>query len=248
MNSINIFFKLLKANLKRLKKYILPVLASIMILLLICGGAGIFISNNLYKEGISKTVSIAYYLPQDEDYRFNNFGLNIIKDLEGTKEVVDLIEVTSIEEGYELLENGEVLYYIIVPEMFFSGIMDSTNPELTILFADNSDITSYISNELFTAYARYLGTAQAGVYSALDTLRYHDLSSDTIYDLQNTVNMTFLDRALNKDNYLNKMDATSESGYTLIEHYMAVALMLSLFFVSFVLMPYLQGYNMLYCD
>ncbi len=243
MSKFKIFLKLTQANLKRLKNYIFPLLISIIILLVICGGAGFLISKNLYKEGTGNIVSIAYYLPDDEDQKSNNFGLNIIKDLEGTKEVVNLIQVETVEEGYDLLEKGDVIYYIIVPEMFFSGIMDSTNPELTILFRDNSDITAYISNELFGSYARYLGVAQAGVYSALDTLRIHDTDSDERHQIQKMVNIAYLDRSLNKDNYFEKKEATGEGNHSLLEHYMAVALMLSLFFVSFTLMPYLQGYN-----
>lgn len=241
MTSTHITFRLFLTNLKRLKSYIVQIILSIVIILAICLGAGYLISKYLYKEGTSTIVKVAYYLPDDADAKFNEFGLRMITGLEGTKEVAELIQVDTIDEGYELLEKGDVIYYIIVPEMFFSGIMDSTNPELTILFRDNSNIGSYITNELFMAYARYLGTAQAGVYSALDTLRTFDYPAETISNAQDYVNITFLDRSLNKDNYLNKQDATSENGFTLLQHYTASALMISLFFVFFVIMPYLQG-------
>lgn len=243
MNSTQITFRLFLANLKRLKHYLLQISISIMVLLSICSLAGYVIAHTLYKEGTASIVKVAYYLPEDDDYKYNNYGVNIIKDLEGTQEVAELIQVDDIQDGYELLERGEVLYYIIVPESFFSGIMDSTNPELTILFRDNNGIGSYLANELFLAYARYLGMAQSGVYSALDTLRAYEYPSEVISDAQQNVNMTFLDRALNKDNYLEKLDATSEGSFSLMQHYLASALMLSLFFVSFVIMPYLQGVN-----
>ncbi|MBQ8413156.1 MAG: ABC transporter permease [Lachnospiraceae bacterium] len=230
-------------NIKRLKNYILSMIISILIILLICSAGAIYISKNLYGEGSQTLVSIAYYLPDDEDQKFNNFGLNIIKDLESTQEIVNLIQVETIDEGYELLEKGDILYYIIVPEMFFSGIMDSTNPSLTILIKDNSSISSYISNELFGAYARYLGTAQAGVYSALDATRAHELDSDTRKAIQKKVNVTFLDRALNKDNYIIKENAADYGDHSLLEGYLATAVMLSLFFVSFIIMPYLQGFS-----
>ncbi len=243
MNNIKTTFRLLLTNMKRLKHYILQIIISVMVLLSICSLAGYCISKKLYEEGTAAIVKVAYYLPEDEDEKFNNFGLRIIKELDGTKEVAQLIEVETLEEGYELLEKGEVLYYIIVPEMFFSGIMDSTNPELTVLFRDNTGIGSYISNELFLSYARYLGMAQSGVYSALDTLREYDYPASDISDAQGNVNMTFLDRSLNKDSYLEKADATEAGSFTLIQRYLASALMISLFFVSFVIMPYLQGIN-----
>lgn len=243
MKGFTIFFHLLVADLKRLRNYILPIFSSILILIAICSLAAKFVAGNIYKEGSSSIINIGYYLPDDDDFASNSFGINIVKDLEGTKEVASIIQVNNIEEGYDMLKNGEILYYIIVPENFFSGIMDSTNPELTILFGDTGDITSYITNELFSAYARYLGIAQAGVYSGIDTLVTHDTDKEERYAIQDMINMTFLDRSLNKDMYLEKQEATCEGNFSLIEHYMAVAVMLSLFFVSFVFMSYLQGYG-----
>lgn len=243
MKGCTVFFRLLMANLKRLKNYILPILTSVLILLAICSVAAKYAASNLYKEGSSSVINIGYYLPDDQDFASNSFGVNIVKDLDGTKEIANIIQVENIDDGYDMLKKGEILYYIIVPENFFSGIMDSTNPDLTILFGDTADITSYITNELFAAYARYLGIAQAAVYSAIDTLISHDTDKNERYLLQDFVNMTFLDRSLNKDMYLEKLEATGEGNFTLIEHYMAVAVMLSLFFVSFVFMSYLQGYG-----
>ena len=243
MNRFKLFNRMLSANFKRLKNYILPILISILFLVSICSVAGGLIAKNMYKEGVSAKISIAFYLPIDDDLDSNTFGIDLIQNLDGTQEVVNLIQVDTIEEGYELLEDGKVFYYIIVPEMFFTGIMDSTNPKLTILFADNNDIVSYISNELFAAYARYLGVAQAGVYSAIDTLLENDTETGVRHALQDLVNMTFLDRSLNKDIYIDKQEATGEGSYSLLQHYMAVAVLLSLFFTSFVFMSYLQNYR-----
>ena len=241
MSQFILFFKLLQANLKRLKHYIWHIIISIVILLTICSIAGLTLTKLVYKQESPVKVNIAYYLPDDEDKRFNNFGLSFIKEQESTKEIVGLIQVETIEEGYQMLEQGQALYYIIIPESFFSGIMDGTNPELTIVIKDKSSVAAYVSNELFSSYARYLGVAQAGVYSAIDTTIQHQMSSEDVSNIQDTVNLTFLDRSLNKENYLNTVDASSQGSYSLIEHYLASALMLCLFFVTFVLMPYLQG-------
>lgn len=236
-----LFLHLTVAGIKRLKNYIPHILISVIVILSICGSVGVFISKYIYREDSLTKVNIAYYLPDDDDLASNNFGLNIIKDMDGTKEIVNLIQTDTIDEGYELLDKGDVLYYIIVPENFFSGIMDSTNPRLTILFRDNSHITAYISNELFCSYARYLCVAQSGVYSAINTMRNHDITTVERQAIQNLVNMTYLDRSLNKDSYIVKEEATNVGSHSLKEHYLASAVMLTLFFISFVLFPWLQG-------
>ncbi len=238
-----LFFHLTCTGMKRLKNYIPHILISVAIILSICGSVGVLISKYIYREESLTRVNIAYYLPDDEDLASNSFGLNIIKDMDGTKEIINLIQVNTIDEGYNLLEKGDVLYYIIVPENFFSGIMDSTNPELTILFRDNSHITAYISNELFCSYARYLCIAQSGVYSAINTMRNHDITTMERQAVQRLVNMTYLDRSLNKDSYIIKEEATTVGSHSLKEHYLASAVMLTLFFISFVMFPCLQGYN-----
>ena len=243
MRTVDIFFRLIITDLKRLKNYIWQILVSVILLLLVCASAGIIISNNIYKEDSFENIRIAYYIPDDDDRRYNNLAIGMLKDMQSMQEVAELVQVTTVDEGYSLLERGDILYFIIVPEQFFSGILDSTNPPLDIVVKDNSSMSAYIANELFLSYAKYLGIAQAGIYSTLDTVRKHDLDTEQIYDIQERVNLTYLDRALNKDSCINIIEATNEGSYSLAQHYIASALMLSLFFMSFVLMTYLLGHN-----
>lgn len=239
----HLFLNLLKTDLKRTKKYFIPVISAIIIILLICGSAALLISSNLYKEQTASTFKLAYYLPDDSDKKNNSVVANMIGRTNSMNEIVTLIEVSDLEDGYELIKKGEVLYYIIVPEGFFTGIMTGDNKPLDIVVRDNSGINSYIANELFLSYADYLGTAQAAIYSMLDTVREDELSDSEIDFLQNKVNLIFLDRALNKDEYLDEKEATMEGSYTLTEHYLASALMISLFFMAFVIMPLLTGHG-----
>lgn len=243
MRKKDIFIRLISTDIKRLKKYLFQIIISVILLLTVCAAAGIIISKNVYKEESFQTIRLAYYLPDDDDKKYNRLAIGMLEKMRSMQETAELIQVTSIEEGRQMLERGDILYLIIVPEQFFSGIMDSTNPKLDIIVWDNSTITSYIANELFLSYAGYLGIAQAGIYSALDTVRAHEFDDNRIYEIQDRVNLIYLDRSLNKDGYIRTLDATSEGSSTLMQHYMASALMLSLFFMAFVLMPLLQGCN-----
>lgn len=228
---------LIWTDLKRLKHYIAPILISVSILLCVCAAAGSFISRNVYREQTFNTIRLAYYLPDDDDKRYNMLALGMLEKMNSIQESAELIQVDSIETGYRLLEQNDVLFFIVVPDNFFSGIMDSTNPPLDIIVKNRASISSYVANELFLAYAGYLGTAQAGIYSALDTARAHELEPGQIAAIQDRVNLIYLDHALNKDHYIKTEDATSEGQYTLLQHYIASALMLSLFFMTFMLAP-----------
>lgn len=243
MNSFAMFLKLTKANIKRISRYYAAIVIATVILFLFCGLVSRFLSENFYKEKIFEKFCIAYYLPEDTDLQYNTMAVSMISELSGMKETTNLIQVNSVEEGYRMLENGSALYLIIVPEDFLRGIMYGYNYPLEIVVRDHSSIASYIANELFLAYGRYLGTAQAAVYSGIDVAVENGMSAEDIQNIQDRINFTFLDRSLNKDTYINKIKATNEGSYTLLEHYLAVAVIMTICFMSFILIPAIQGYS-----
>ncbi len=243
MTRIKLMGHLIFADLKRLKNYILSIIIATLIIATICGMAGGVLAKNMYKTGTKEIIGIGYYLPEDGKEEMNNMGITMLQDMESMKSTATLIQVPTIEAGYELLEQEEILYFIIVPEKFISSIMNGTNTPLEIVVWDNSSVTSYIANEMFMSYAKYLGLAQSSVYSTLDTARNNNLSDEERKALRTTVNLTFLDRSLNKDSFFEVEDASMQGQASLLQHYLASAVMLTLIFMSFVLMPHLQGYN-----
>ncbi|MGN0435396.1 MAG: ABC transporter permease [Wujia sp.] len=243
MNTFSLFGHLIVADIKRIKKYIASIFISMFILLGICLLAGLAITKYVYKEDSLKKISIAFYVPDDGDKKYNMLGIGMLSDMNSMENAAILTQVDSIDEGYRMIDNNAATYFIIVPENFFSGIMDSTNPPIEIVMRDNTNAMSYISNELFLSYASYLAIAQSGIYSALDTVRKYGLDYETEKIIQDKVNLIFLDRALNKDGYCEIKNATDEGSYTLVQHYIASALFFSLCLVAFVMSPMLMGRN-----
>lgn len=221
--------------------YIPHILVSIILLLTLTAGAGVYMANHLYEEQSFQAVRIGYYLPDDDNLDWNRLGISMLQDLEGMKETVELTQVASEKEGYAMLERGEILYLIVVPEQFFSGIMDSTNLPLDIVVYDNTSIASYITNELFMSYASLLGIAQAGIYSALDTTRANEYTKEQVHAVSDRTNLVFLDRVMNKANYVETTDVANAGAFSLTEQYLSLAVILSLCFTAFLLIPCLQG-------
>lgn len=240
---MHLFSSLMRANLKRLTKYIPSVLISVSIVLVICTFAGAILSSGIYEEKSREKLCVAYYIPAEDDDRYTSLAVDMLQEIDSINEVATLVRVSEISDGYDMLSSNEAMYFIIVPAKFISGILDSTNPHVDIVVKDNSSIDSYITNELFLSLASYLGIAQAAVYSALDVSRAADFSQEQVTEIQSSVNLTFLDRSLNKSQFIQEHTATNEGSYSLKEHYMACAVMISLFFMGFSLMPFMQGYN-----
>lgn len=241
MSKLTVFFNFIRTSLKRLMHYIPHILVSVILLLSLTGAACIYLSKHMYQEQSFQVVRIGYYLPADDNLSWNEFGIRMLQNLEGMKETVELKQAATVEEGYAMLERGEILYLIVVPEQFFSGIMDSTNLPLDIIVYDNTSIASYITNELFMSYASLLGIAQAGIYSALDTTRANEYTSEQVQQVSNKTNLVFLDRVMNKTNYVQTVDVANAGTVSILEQYLALAVILSLCFTAFLLIPCLQG-------
>ena len=242
MTRRKLFSNLISADMKRLKKYILSLIVSVSLLLTFCGTAGFIVSKNIYREDIYNAVKIAYYIPQqDKDFKYLSMAIDFLEELKSMSETANIIEVDSVEDGYAMLEANEVLFFINVSEGFFEGVMNGTNPPLNIIVKDNTSLAAYISNQLFLSLTGYLGIAQAAIYSALDVAHENNFSEEEYKQVYNSSNIVFLERVFSKDAVIEEKEATSEGNFSLIEHYTSVAVLLSLLFMSFILIPYMQA-------
>jgi hypothetical protein len=235
MNSFKLFTNLTTAHIKRLKSYLPQLIISVVILLALCLGLASLVSGRLFKDREFTAIQVGYYLPDDDDIKYNSMALSMMEDMDSMSEVASLVRIYDEDEGYRLLENGDILFFIIVPENFFTGIMDSTNPRLTIAVKNYDSVSTYIANELLLSYAGYLGVAQAGIYSGLDTIRESGGTAEEENTVLNNTNIIYLERALNHDNYLDTVDAKNAGDFTLIQHYIASAVIITLCFSGFIL-------------
>lgn len=243
MSKGRLFLNLIRADIKRLFRYIPSLLIAILLILALVLSAGSYLSKKIYKSEKYETAKIAYYLDENGDERYINLAIDYLGAMKSMRETANIIEVGSVEEGYKLLEEKEILFFIYLPAGFYEGIMTGHNPTINLVVRDTSSISAYISNELFLSLAKYLAIAQAGIYSALDTAWAHEMSDNEVTKINNLSNKVFFEKVLGKDASINVVEATSEGSYSLKKHYAAVAIMLSLLFMAFILIPYIQNYG-----
>ncbi len=241
MSKQRLYINLIIANFKRLKKYLPSLFAAIILLLALLCPAGSFLSKNIYKAKTYEAVKLVYYLDEDGDERYINFAIDYLNSMESMRETANIIQVSSVEEGYDMVDSGEALFFIYLPSGFYDGIMTGHNPTVNIVVRDNKSISTYISNEIFLSLARYLATAQAAIYSAIDTSWAHEMDDAELARVNHDSNMIFFEKVADKDSVINVIEATSENNHSLKNHYEAAAIMLCLFFMAFILIPYMQG-------
>lgn len=243
MSRKRLFLNLIKADFKRLKKYIPSLVIAMLLILALVLSAGHYLSKNIYKPEKYETAKIAYYLDEDEDEVYINLAIDYLSAMKSMRETANIVEVNSVEEGYKLLDEKDILFFIYLPAGFYEGIMTGHNPTINLVVQDTTTIAAYISNEVFLSLAKYLAIAQAGIYSALDTAWTHGMSDDEVTKISNLSNKVFFEKVLGKDTFINVVEATSEGSYSLKKHYEAAAIMLSLLLMAFILIPYIQNYG-----
>ena len=232
--------RLTKANIKRLLIKLPGVITVAVFLLVSLSAAAIVVSDNLYKPENMDKINVAFYMPDSNINAYSSVGYDLITNMQSLSNTAELIEVDSEEAGKDMLSKGLVSYLIVIPESFFGGFMTEG---IQVFFNASTSIMTYITNDLFMAFARYYTTAQTGIFTAIDDAELNSLSDDIRSRLISLINFTFLDRALNKDAYTAVHSATDVGVHSLEQHYIGVALLLSVAFTAFLMIPVLQNPN-----
>ena len=240
MSTFSQLFRLTKANIKRLLIKLPGIITVAVFLLVSLSAAAIIVSDNLYKSENMDKINVAFYMPESNINTYSTAGYDLITNMQSLSNTAKLIEVDSVEAGKEMLSNGLVSYLIVIPESFFGGYKSSG---IEVFFNASTSIMTYITNDLFMAFARYYSTAQTGVFAGLDDAELNSLSDSDRSGIIATLNFTFLDRALNKDAYTATYTATDVGVHSIEQHYMGVALLLAVSFTAFLMIPVLQSLN-----
>ena len=240
MSAFSQLLRLTRANIKRLILKLPGIIIVAVFLLVSLSAAAIIVSDNLYKSESFDKISVAFYMPESNINTYSSAGYDLITNMKSLSQTADLIQVSSEEEGQDMLSKGLVSYLIVIPESFFGGYYNSG---IKVYFNSSTSIMTYITNDLFMAFANYYATAQAGVLAVIDDSDLHDLADEDRWSLISLLNFTFLDRSLNKDAYTETHPATDVGAHSLEQHYIGVSLLLAVSFTAFLMIPVLQGLN-----
>ena len=240
MSKATCFLHLLQADIKRLFKVLPGIILAGLLILIGMATAAELISDKLYKPDAPDMFGIAFYIPADEDDVHVNIGIDLLGNMTTMKESLTLIRVDSVEEGREMVAKKEAFFFINIPENFFYDVFRDGDTPIEIVTFDTTTITAFMANELFLSFARYFRAAQSAIFAATDYMVAQGYTEDAYRNMIDVINLTFLDKALNKDAYAKRVLATDEGGYPIREHYMGVALLASVAFTAFLLFSVFQ--------
>ena len=96
--------------------------------------------------------------------------LRYVENMESVSQFCDFRQTTE-QEGFALLEKGEVTALVLLPEGLLEGIMNGTNPVVEIYFPKQAGLEALFFREMTEAGEGLLRVAQAQIYGAGDMAR-----------------------------------------------------------------------------
>ena len=102
-----------------------------------------------------------------EDNMMTGMALSYIENMESVSQLCRFVQVSE-EEGYRMLEHGEIAALVVLPRQLVEGIMNGQNPAVDVVFPKDAGLEAMLFRELTESGAGLLRIAQAQIYGAVD--------------------------------------------------------------------------------
>ena len=107
---------MVKAYCKRVLLFLPYVLCYFLALGVAMLSLVLYASEFLFEDNTDSIVSVACYVPDDSAY--NRLGIGIVQQMDSVKHTVDINMVSSKKKVLSLVESGDAVAGIIIPEGF----------------------------------------------------------------------------------------------------------------------------------
>lgn len=175
--------------------------AGAIVLLFLAGTVALLAGRALYGDRLAGRVAVGVVLPKED--ALAKQMVSMISSLDSVKDMCDF-RYMEREESLDGLRRGELSAVMEMPEDLIEGIMDGTNPEVSILLPENAWLESSIFKELTEAGAKILGSSQAGIYAG-NELYITAGRQEEIQELEQDLNRIFLSYSLPREDYFRHL-------------------------------------------
>lgn len=216
---------------------ILPRMLLQAILLMVLIGAIAFCGvKSMDKEPLAVGVDIAVVV--QEDNTMTQMALGFVESMESVSEFCNFKQV-SPEEGFALLEEGQVAALVLLPEQLVEGIMNGQNPSVEIYFARQAGLESMLFKEMTDAGSGLLNVAQAQIYGAGDTAAAYGFT-DRLSVMEMEIDSYNLAFALDRLALYESEELSVTGRMSALQYFAASAAVLFLLLFGMALYPVMQ--------
>ncbi|MBQ7274141.1 MAG: ABC transporter permease [Clostridiales bacterium] len=170
---------MIKASIKRILHFFPYVAAYFLALVVAAMAFAFFAENVLFKDGAFSMVHVAFYMPSDN--QLNSVGFSFISHMNSIENSITFDECDDPEEVREMVDEGDVVAGLIIPDNFLSGIYYGNNPEIEVVFKSAETFDEQVVKDIMLVLANDLGIGQActqTVYSFCDEIGLDDQASE----------------------------------------------------------------------
>lgn len=235
LKSIQTDFKVLAAHYKEMLLFVLQII-------IICIAMGYMGKQVLYKEKIVEPFTIA--VVDKEGSAWSNMIINTVKQMKNISELCH-IQIEEEAEAEAALKNHEVEAIVTIPEGFVQSVFVGENKPLTVEKPESTMLEGIVVDELISAAARLLSSAQAGIYSTLDYYNAYNTDGGQSYnEIMEEINIIFAKDMLSRERFFVEELTSATNALDTSEHYIlsgfVMMMVLSLMFEMTVLKPIIE--------
>ena len=227
---------MIKAYCKRVLLFLPYVLCYFLALGIAMLALVMYASEFLFENNTDSIVSVACYVPDDESY--NRLGIALVQRMDSVKHTIDINQVNSEKKVVRLVEDGDAIAGIIVPEGFIENMGTPEAKHVSVIYRDADTFEEHIVNDLLYAMSDLLGTAQASILSAAEYAENMGIGTSEIYEIRGDVQSKSFSYVMDRKALFHKIDADDiVAKYAIRERltasYTLYILMMSVFVISF---------------
>lgn len=129
------------------------------------------------------------------------------------------ISAMEYEDALESLEAGEVSAVLVLPESFVTGVMDGTNPDISLIVDPERPLEGLLTLWVGQSASDMLAAVQAGVYGVLDLYRQYPSEALSYQDVLVQINLRYINWTLGRQDLFQARQVSAVQGMTIARHY-----------------------------
>ena len=204
----------------------------LFLLLPLCAGP---VADSLLSDGVSFSgLTLAVVAPEED-----STGA-LLEELTGKmRDVSRYATFRSLtqEEAYQELEDGQVTAVLLLPENFISGILNGTNPDVTVVVREDQPLEALLTHWVGQSAADLLTAAQQGIYAVLELSEGQLPQNLTRDQVVSQINLEYIGMTLNRQSFFREEVLSASDAMDTGTHY-ALSLLI---FLAMCLPPVFQS-------
>ncbi len=227
---------MIKAYCKRVLLFFPFVLCYFLALGIAMLALVIYAAEFLFENNTDSIVTVACYVPDDEAY--TRLGIGLVKQMDSVKHTIDIDQVSSRKKVLTMVEEGEAIAGIIVPDGFIETLGTPDSLQVQVIYRDADTFEEHVVNDLLYAMSDLLGTAQCSIISAGEYAEYIGMDDSEIYAIERDVSTNSFSYVMNRKTLFRTVDVDDlVAKYAIRERltssYSLYILIMSIFVISF---------------